>query len=221
VRFEADTAAVAFMIGVPAHTIRNWAARGHIQPLRTEGTRTIYDTERVVKVAAAFGYLDGQDQQEEHDDLYCCSPGCEAEALDWPDLKVPLCLPHAVAVWLRVTEQWKGQMADAVAARPPLASPPPVVYFIRAGDMIKIGTTTTLPSRMDALAVSTPEKLEILLVVPGGRTEERQVHALFREDRVRGEWFRPSERLAEFIAERRDQDIRAVHGRFVALRLTA
>ena len=34
---------------------------------------------------------------------------------------------------------------------------------------------------------------------------------LFAEERVRGEWFRPSERLLAFIAERADQDIRTVH----------
>lgn len=214
-RFEADTVAVAAMVGVPPHTIRNWAARGHLQPVGTDGTRTLYDAEHVVKVAAAFGYLDGQAEQEARDDLSCCSPRCGAEAVDWPDLKVPLCLKHAMAVWLRVTEHLKGHSAKPATMAPVPARP--VVYFIRSGDMIKIGTTTCLPARVDAFATHGPAEPEILLVVAGGHAEETQVHALFADERVRGEWFRPSERLGQFIADRLDHDIRAVHGRFVAL----
>jgi hypothetical protein len=204
------------MIGVPPHTIRNWAARGQLQPLRAEGNRTIYDAETVVKVARRFGYVAGQREQEEHDDLHCCSPGCEAEALGWTDLPVPLCLKHAMAIWLRITEEWKGRLAHAVAARPPRPRQP-VVYFVRCGDLIKIGTTICLPSRLDTFATDAPHPPEVLLVVAGGRTEERQVHALFADERVRGEWFRPSGRLMRFIGDRLDSDIRSVHGRLVAL----
>jgi DNA-binding transcriptional MerR regulator len=212
---EVDTIAAAFLIGVPAHTIRNWASRGHLQPLRTEGTRTIYDAEAVVRAAATFGYLAELREQDERDDEHCCTPGCEDEALDWPDLKVPLCRKHAIAVWLRVTDEWKSRQASLLPGQPRHAQS--VVYFIKAGDRIKIGRTTRLPARMDAIATSTPEKLEILLVVAGGDAEEKQVHALFSDDRIRGEWFRSSPRLTQFIAERRDQDIRAVHGRYIAL----
>lgn len=217
-RFEADTIAIAYMVGVQPHTIRNWAARGHLQPLRTEGTRTIYDAEAAFRAAAAFGYLPEHratpDQQA--DDEPCCKPGCTNPALDWTDLPLPLCRKHAIAVWLRVTAELKGRLQS----RPPreLAPPQPVVYFIRSGDLIKIGTTTCLTARISALATHGPEQPQILLVVPGGYAEERQVHALFRDDRVRGEWFRPSQQLMAFIADRLDQDIRsAPHGRHVAL----
>ena len=63
--------ALAAMVGVPAHTIRNWAARGKIQPVRTEGSRTLYDAEAVAKVAARHGYIPDLREQA---DCGCCHP---------------------------------------------------------------------------------------------------------------------------------------------------
>ncbi len=199
-KYEVDTAAAAAMCNVPPHTIRNWAARGHIQPLRAEGTRTIYDAESVALTARRLGHLPDM----RHDESPTCwAPRCGSTT--WSDIPVPLCEKHATAVWLHVQ--------DAIRDRFPEPSGPPlpgqsVVYFICSGDLIKIGTTTCLPERLQAIQTSSPDAPEILLVVPGGLTEEKQVHALFREDRVRGEWFRPSQRLIQFIDDRADQDIR-------------
>lgn len=216
VRFEADTAAIAYMIGVQPHTIRNWAARGHLQPIRTEGTRTIYDTEAALRAAQAFGYLPepSATPDQQSDPEPCAKPRCTNPVLDWTDLPLPLCRKHAIAVWLRVTGELNGRML----VRPPRPVPDaqPVVYFIRSGDLIKIGTTVCMPSRLVALATNAPEPLQILLVVAGDHTQEHQVHALFRDDRVRGEWFRPSQALMEFIDGLQDQDIRHVHGRLAA-----
>ena len=215
--FEADTAAIAYMIGVQPHTIRNWAARGHLQPIRVEGTRTIYDTEAALRAAQVFGYLpDPRATPDQQDDPEpCCRPGCKDPVLDWTDLPMPLCRKHAIAIWLRVTGELKGRMLARRPLHPDLTRQP-VVYFVRSGTLIKIGTTVCLPGRIDSLATHGPEQPEILLVVPGDHTQERQVHALFASDRVRGEWFRPSAALLEFIADRADQDIRHIHGRFTA-----
>lgn len=203
-RYEADTVALAAMVGVPAHTIRNWAARGKIRPVRTDGSRTLYDAEAVVKVAATLGYI--RDLREQAD-RGCCHPSCKSIA--WRDLQIPLCQEHAIAVWLHVHDEWQKRIPVSDA---PVPDVQPVVYFIQAGELIKIGTTANLTGRLGQIATGSPERLKILLVVAGGRTEEKQAHALFAEERVRGEWFRPSERLLAFIAERADQDIRTVHG---------
>lgn len=214
VRFEADTTAIAYMLGVQPHTIRNWAARGHLHPIRTEGTRTIYDAEAAFRAAKAFGYLPEPhatpDQQDDPEP--CSKPFCTRPALDWTDMPLALCSKHAIAVWLRVT----GELNGTMLARPPRPVPDtqPVVYFIRSGELIKIGTSENLPSRYSTFATSGPEQPEILLVIAGDHTQERQVHALFAADRVRGEWFRPSDALMAFIDDLQDQDIRHVHGRF-------
>jgi hypothetical protein len=192
------------MVGVAPHVIRNWAARGHIQPVRADGNRTIYDAEEVAKVATRLGHLPELTGPAEA----CCWPDCGATA--WEQLLVPLCLEHTMAIWNGVNEALRARMAPLEEAEPPPVEP--VVYFIQVGDRIKIGTTTGLRGRLESVRTFAPQEPKVLLAVPGGLAEERQMHALFAEERVRGEWFRPSERLLQFIAERRDLDVRHVEG---------
>lgn len=203
-RFEVDTAAAAAMVGVPAYTIRNWATRGHLQPLRplhAKGNKTIYDADDVARVAARLGYLPELRDKEGP----CCAPRCDRES--WPDVPIPLCQKHALAIWLHVTDL----IEQSFTPGPPPPSKP-VVYFIQVGTHIKIGTTTCLPARLDTFKTHGAEPPQLLLAVEGDRTQERQVHALFKADRVHGEWFTPSPALLDFIAERQDQDVRHVHG---------
>lgn len=202
-KFEVETAAAAVLAGVPVHTIRNWASRGYLQPVRSDGTKTIYDASNVVRTAARFGYLSELRERE----AQCIAPRCDR--LAWPDVQVPLCRQHSVAVWVHVNDALDSEMARRDQDRGIAElSRQPVVYFIRAGSRVKIGTTVNLAKRMEALSVSSPDELEILLLVAGSYREEDQVHALFAEDRIRGEWFHASDRLLEFIAERADQDLR-------------
>jgi hypothetical protein len=79
----------------------------------------------------------------------------------------------------------------------------PRVYFIQAGDEgpIKIGISGSPVGRVSALQVSVAEKLRLLAHIPGGRPCEMALHKFYRRERIRGEWFRPSLRLAAFIAE--------------------
>lgn len=87
----------------------------------------------------------------------------------------------------------------------PRVSPEPTVsgvYFIRAGNMVKIGHSHNPESRLKSIQTSNPVKLEMLHVI---RTRhqwscEEKLHARFREDRVCGEWFVYSDRIKSFIA---------------------
>jgi len=104
------------------------------------------------------------------------------------------------------------------------------VYFVRAGEdgPIKIGKTTTSPfGRMSQLQGAHYLKLHLIGVIviaeyPDGtyangvdwkkkrENEERlakletSIHAAFDEERIRGEWFEPSEALMDFIKTRVD-----------------
>lgn len=79
----------------------------------------------------------------------------------------------------------------------------PIVYYIRRGDVIKIGTTTNPRSRFKNLM---PD--EILAFESGGRKEEAARHEQFGSCRVtmKGEYFHPAEKLMEHIAALREQN---------------
>lgn len=59
-----------------------------------------------------------------------------------------------------------------------------VVYYMRLGDLVKIGYTSNLENRVAAI---NPE--EVLATEPGGRLLEAQRHKEYAGLRVHGEWF--------------------------------
>lgn len=61
---------------------------------------------------------------------------------------------------------------------------PHVVYYMRIGDRVKVGTTANLDLRM---ANFNPE--ELLATEPGGYDVERERHQQFAHLRTHGEWF--------------------------------
>jgi hypothetical protein len=79
-----------------------------------------------------------------------------------------------------------------------------IVYYIRRGGLIKIGTTGTPKQRFKDLM---PD--EILAFEPGGVDEEAARHRQFGTARVdqRGEYFRPVDKLMAHIV-----DLRKLHG---------
>lgn len=72
-----------------------------------------------------------------------------------------------------------------------------VVYFIRAGGNVKIGTTQSLSSRISQLQTGCAEPLEVLASVVGDRTLEAHYHEVFAADRKEGEWFEATPALLE------------------------
>ncbi|MGW4810540.1 GIY-YIG nuclease family protein [Kitasatospora cineracea] len=79
-----------------------------------------------------------------------------------------------------------------------------VVYYIRRGNLIKIGTTINLAHRMNALM---PD--EILAIEPGGKTEEAERHQEFASLRTapRSEYFFPGVALQRHVSQ-----LRLAHG---------
>jgi hypothetical protein len=76
------------------------------------------------------------------------------------------------------------------------------VYFIQAeSGPIKIGMARSPVSRLRVLQTAHFDTLVILATVPGNEAIERRLHGMFREDHIRGEWFRASEVLMQYIAE--------------------
>lgn len=78
-----------------------------------------------------------------------------------------------------------------------------MVYFIRCGRFVKIGTSENATARMSNLQSANPTKLELLAELTGGPKLEKWFHAHFREHRAGREWFRYSSPIHQFV---RDHD---------------
>lgn len=76
-----------------------------------------------------------------------------------------------------------------------------LVYFIgqSGGGAIKIGRSKSPGRRLADLSVASPVALELLATTPGGQEVERELHKLFRDHHLRGEWFAPHSALLAFI----------------------
>ncbi len=82
-----------------------------------------------------------------------------------------------------------------------IAAKEPTIYFISADDdLIKIGYTTNINARMRSLRTAHPKELRILLVIPGSRDDEQELHRRFDAFRVGREWFKHCEPIRDYIA---------------------
>lgn len=107
------------------------------------------------------------------------------------------------AIDLLVAEQ-REELAQALrpADRPiewdvPDGKHAPMVYFLRNGNRIKIGTTTHLRRRVRALALRDGN---LALVLHGGAALERDLHQQFADLRIDNtEWFRSTKAMNAFI----------------------
>ena len=76
-------------------------------------------------------------------------------------------------------------------------------YVLQGADSgnIKIGTTRNLRSRLPSLRTSCSEALHVVAILDGRLCGERALHHRFRQQRIRGEWFRPAKRLLTAVAQ--------------------
>lgn len=72
-------------------------------------------------------------------------------------------------------------------------------YFVRDGDVIKIGSSAQPKRRIYALQTGIARPLEVLAVVDMDIADEFTTHEQFAHLRVRGEWFRAEADLLQFI----------------------
>jgi hypothetical protein len=75
------------------------------------------------------------------------------------------------------------------------------VYFLGCRGFIKIGTAACAKSRHRAVQTVSPFEVRLLCAVPGNAELERSLHSKFWHLRERGEWFRESSDLNDYIAK--------------------
>lgn len=134
-----------------------------------------------------------------------CSPECdarfEAESRQLLEGQLHALVPKALRVLdeegLEVDEDWgvvrKGSRRG--------------VYFVQAGDAgpVKIGVSADVDKRITELQVSAPSELRLLAVISdAGADVERRLHTEYADELMRGEWYRPCERLMALVQKVND-----------------
>lgn len=78
-----------------------------------------------------------------------------------------------------------------------------MIYFVQEtiSGYIKIGFTDSpdAESRVRSLQTANPGRLVPLLLIPGDMEEEKELHRIFAEANVCGEWFRPTPNLLQYL----------------------
>lgn len=75
------------------------------------------------------------------------------------------------------------------------------VYIARAVGTawVKIGMSRNVTERLRKIEECQPFDLELLATLPGGRLREGLMHATFKADHIRGEWFTCSDRINRLV----------------------
>ena len=75
------------------------------------------------------------------------------------------------------------------------------VYFIQSGDNgpIKIGITEDVKRRVKDISALNPNAVTLLAYCGGGKELEELLHLAFSAERIKNEWFEPSNRILEVI----------------------
>lgn len=76
-----------------------------------------------------------------------------------------------------------------------------MIYFIRGKESgnIKIGYSTNPDKRKSNLQTSHYEELELIGLMDGSLEDEATIHKTFASFNIRGEWYRPSQEILEFV----------------------
>jgi hypothetical protein len=130
----------------------------------------------------------------------CCAPSCHAAPeAEYP---TPLCARHIIDV-IRAYQAQVTTMAGRPQELPPVEpeqwlrlpdSRTHIVYFLRFGDRVKIGTTTAPERRFKDLPHD-----EVIGTIPGDVKVERQWHLVWADHRIVGEWFQATPELLAAI----------------------
>lgn len=182
-------------LGIAAATVRSWARRQLIYSYGLDARQhPMYDYEDLMRLRTTRRGRGGITVA-----VSCALCGAAAHE----DAPVPVCWEHAMTVHRFVLKR----IADPTTWSPAVQLEPSqrsVVYYVRVGELIKIGTSIQqLKKRFSDL----PPDRQLLAVEPGDEVTERMRHGQFATERVavNREWFNPSPSLWRHIEQLREE----------------
>lgn len=213
-----DAYQAAKLLGVDAATIRSWIHRGHLSPGRYVAGVLRWTKPQLVKArdaARGTGSSLSSAQATVLDAKCGCGAQCTAEpgAAGYVMLSCVNC--GATMAVERASEYVYRKDVDALEIAPradpesvlasrvavltaKAAKGSPLVYFIRLGPYVKIGTSVDVLARIGALSLA-PGNL--LAVIPGSYNVERQTHQQYARLRAFREWFYFQDELMKHVID--------------------
>lgn len=150
--------------------------------------------------------------------IQCLAFACTSYVQEqYYEQRVYMCQEHALQVWATVQEMIDPATLRNIAydritpheeKHPELYEPIPisesagVVYFVRIGDLIKVGFSSDVHRRMDAY----PPDAELLAYHSGSFADEQRLHKLLTVHRAkRREWYHPTPEVMKAVEEAKVQ----------------
>lgn len=222
-----DTFEAAKLLGVEPTTIRSWVKRGQLPRGRYVG-RTLRWTK--AQLLAARDGIAGRAVTAAPSTIRVievnCGCGAAGRAVEGGDGYLLVECPQCGSRFALQTETEYVYRRDIQATEvAPSADPEavmgskaamvevakhrgqPLVYFIRLGPYVKIGTSMDVRGRLGSLALA-PGNL--LAVVPGSYSTEKAMHKRFARLRSFREWFYLQDELLDYVTELQRGHIQAL-----------
>lgn len=212
-----DTYEGAKLLGVDAATIRSWVHRGRLCKGQFIGGRLRWTKAQLVRARDHAGRKASLAAAQSMVTEARCGCGSMARAEPGADGFLMVSCPQCgatMAIEMASEYVYRSEanpleiaikpddMTAALASRVAViratqSKGQPLVYFIRLGPYVKIGTSVDVRSRIGALSLA-PGNL--LAVVDGHYDREHQLHGQFARLRAFREWFYLEAELIDFIA---------------------
>jgi len=216
-----DTFEAAKLLGVDSATIRSWVHRGKLPTGRYLAGRLRWTKSQLV--AARDGNTTPAAATSRVTEARCgCGAAARAEPADNGFILVR-CLQCGASMAIESDHSYVRRLDidiaemqidpstsdnDALLAsrvaihRAKQAKGTPLVYFIRLGAYMKIGTSVDVRSRIGSLSLADGN---LLAVIPGSYDVEREMHQRFARLRSFKEWFYFQDELKAYVAELQQQ----------------
>lgn len=214
-----DTYEGAKLLGVDSATIRSWIHRGRLGKGQFVGGRLRWTKAQLVKARDHEGRRASLAAAQSTVTEARCGCGSMARAEPGADGFLMVSCPQCGATMaiemasqyvyrsevnpLEIAIKPDGDMVSVLASRVAMlrataGKGDPMVYFIRLGPYVKIGTSVDVRSRIGALSLA-PGNL--LAVVDGHYDREHELHQRFAKLRAFREWFYLEAELVEYVTD--------------------